>query len=138
MRISDWSSDVCSSDLRGRLKRSLVLRRLFRCFVIFRVQDVDFGLQRLAARLLLIVLRLIGGFDLLRRGTEGVRARGGDTDVGDADTLRLRESGGRHYGRNRQRGDRQRGSGKDFLHQNWVPTLNEKRLVSSPSSLRRA
>src|SRR3546814_19810761 len=64
--------------LGGGLERGLVLRRLFRFFVIFRDQDVDFGLQRLAARLLLIDLRLIGGLDLLRRGLEGVRARGGD------------------------------------------------------------
>src|SRR3546814_13862107 len=83
-------------------------------------------------------LCLIGRLDLLRRGLKGVRARGGDADVGNADALGLCESRGRQHGRNRQRGDRQRGSGKDFLHQNWVPTLNEKRLVSSPSSLRRA
>ena len=43
--------------LRGGLERGLVLRRLFRFFVIFRDQDVDFSLQRLAARLLLIDLR---------------------------------------------------------------------------------
>src|SRR3546814_5323448 len=97
MRISDWSSDVCSSDLRGRLKRSLVLRRLFRFFVIFRDQDVDFGLQRLAARLLLVDLCLIGRLDLLRRGLKGVRARGGDADVGNADALGLCESRGRQH-----------------------------------------
>src|SRR3546814_1659719 len=32
MRISDWSSDVCSSDLQsGMTMRSLLLRRLARC-----------------------------------------------------------------------------------------------------------
>src|SRR3546814_11872125 len=82
MRISDWSSDVCSSDLGGGLERGLVLRRLFRFFVIFRGQDVDFGLQRLAARLLLVDLRLIGRLDLLRRGLEGVRARSEERRVG--------------------------------------------------------
>src|SRR3546814_2278430 len=125
MRISDWSSDVCSSDL-------------LRLLIIAGDEDVEFRLQGLAARFGLVDLRLLGGLDLLRRGREGVGAGSGKTHVGDRDRLCLRGGGNGDDGRNRRAGDRQRRSNENFLHQNWVPTLNETRFLSSPSSLRRA
>src|SRR3546814_9339318 len=94
MRISDWSSDVCSSDL-------------LRLLIIAGDEDVEFRLQGLAARFGLVDLRLIGGLDLLRRGREGVGAGSGKTHVGDRDRLCLRGGGYGDDGRNRQAGDRQ-------------------------------
>src|SRR3546814_3000789 len=58
MRISDWSSDVCSSDLLGRL-------------------DIDGGL--LAT---LIVFQIIGNALILRQGAQTRLFNGSDVDEG--------------------------------------------------------
>ena len=61
--------------LCGGLERSLILRRLLRFLIIFGDEDVDLGLQRLCARVLLIDLRLVGRLDLGRGGLSGLHHR---------------------------------------------------------------
>src|SRR3546814_1688294 len=57
MRISDWSSDVCSSDLRQRFGFRLHLRR-----------RTELGKQR-------IKLRHVAALEIIHRIVQGVRAQ---------------------------------------------------------------
>src|SRR3546814_346400 len=51
MRISDWSSDVCSSDLIGpRARRGYVARQLFEPNSILKFMEWRWGLEPLGVR----------------------------------------------------------------------------------------
>src|SRR3546814_7134869 len=119
-RISDWSSDVCSSDLYGRRED----RRA-------RAHSRD----RLAARLGLVELGLVGGFDLLLGSRPGPRVRHRRFGIGNRDAGDLRVRGAADG--ERRRGERD--GGKESLqigHQNCPPTLKVMSFLSSPGWLR--
>src|SRR3546814_11501209 len=59
MRISDWSSDVCSSDLRDRGMRRLEMRVAMFRLLVFALQAVDLGDQ--LAGILVGIDALVGG-----------------------------------------------------------------------------
>src|SRR3546814_1433703 len=56
MRISDWSSDVCSSDLLGRRKTMMISVAIFGAFTIATAWATDWWM--------LLALRFVTGFGL--------------------------------------------------------------------------
>src|SRR3546814_11804061 len=63
MRISDWSSDVCSSDLLGDLTRRLLAIPGVEDGVVFQLDGDEIGVRRIAA---LAVAPTLAEADILR------------------------------------------------------------------------
>src|SRR3546814_18032190 len=84
MRISDWSSDVCSSDLHGELARALVLQRPYRDH---RKAVVDLGrghrVTGLAADDRLLELRVRDGFARADESRTELAAGRAHFEIGD-------------------------------------------------------
>src|SRR3546814_10333127 len=71
MRISDWSSDVCSSDLRAGLRYVCISSRLTQ-------NETDYILDNSGARILVVSASLAGAAQQLQTGIKRF-AMGGET-----------------------------------------------------------
>src|SRR3546814_3687890 len=77
MRISDWSSDVCSSDLVGRVERQLLRRIERRQIVEIDAVTDDFGIVEIDGNELgqgEIALPILGGADFALHRVAGAQA----------------------------------------------------------------
>src|SRR5690606_39108087 len=113
-------------DRRVGLRRGLLF--LAELAVVVGVELADQRGALLLALLELRALRLERRRNLAIGGLQRLRAGDDERRLGDADAVDL---GGRRRGKHG--GQRERGGGKVQSHQNWVPTVKEKVLVSSPS-----
>src|SRR3546814_17821422 len=88
MRISDWSSDVCSSDLDGVAGEALAVGTVATGFLVsVGVLDVRAGLQRLAVGRDLDPDRTAGDLQAFRRGLAGFHRHAVDELVRRTDAI---------------------------------------------------